>query len=553
MFEKEIKFITDFSLNKIKKLGAFFTFDQLQSLELHPAILKYINSELEYLISIDRKKLLQKSAFDYSDKKIQQYFDAINEEIKKNKSISFEDAKSLVMQAVSFTANYIVRPKWSLTKFIFNEDELKSVDEIKLSLNYLYYYEYIRNVLLTFIEKKKAVNLSLIDFEVALNKINRELFNTHTQQLVDNALICMADFFNIGGATHKISPLYVELFLKEKDLIDHLFRLRRSMPVDTRKQFELDDIKQIIYTPTKIGEHEIPLIEEKIKEEDENIQTGPVTTGAENEQFEEDDEAEEESKIEIIEEKPDEIEPQEKPIEIPVGLEEDAESESAKEEISDEEYFKLQDEEAGEITLDPEDETIGDESSEISDEDILGELSSDEELLEAFDSQLKALEEESKLIISDEDTLLDKIEIKEEEPEQEEHSEPGPEELPDLFSEGNELIDHEEEEELPGGIPADEDIMEEKVERQELKQEIPARQKDIFSYISDKEINKIVAGVFNDDREDFANTMEKISECLNYDEATEILKSVFFSYRVSPYTRDAVTLTNSVSNYFNQA
>ena len=83
--------------------------------------------------------------------------------------------------------------------------------------------------------------------------------------------------------------------------------------------------------------------------------------------------------------------------------------------------------------------------------------------------------------------------------------------------------------------------------------ERPQREKDVFSFLSDKEIDKIVSNVFNEDREDFATTMERVSECMTYSEATEILKSVFFSYRVNPYTRDAVTLTNAVSNYFSQA
>ena len=59
--------------------------------------------------------------------------------------------------------------------------------------------------------------------------------------------------------------------------------------------------------------------------------------------------------------------------------------------------------------------------------------------------------------------------------------------------------------------------------------------------------------VFDEDRDDFAITMDRISECSSYDEATEILKSVFLTYRVNPYSRDAVTLTNAVANYFNQA
>jgi len=78
------------------------------------------------------------------------------------------------------------------------------------------------------------------------------------------------------------------------------------------------------------------------------------------------------------------------------------------------------------------------------------------------------------------------------------------------------------------------------------------REKDLFSYLSRKEVKKIVSNVFANDYEDFATTIEKISECVAYKHATEILKSVFFTYRISPYSKDAVILTNAVSHYFRQ-
>jgi hypothetical protein len=568
MFEKEIKFITDFSLNKIKKLGAFFTFEQLQSLDLHPSIIKYINAELDYLIFQDRQKLLKKSAFDYTDQKIQQYFDAISQDIKKNKRISFEDAKSLIMQAASFTANYIVRPKWSLTKFIYNEDQLKSTDEIKLSLNYLYYYDYLGNVLLSYLEKKKALNLSLIDFEVTLNKINKELFGGHSQQLINNSLVSMADFFNIGGTNKKISLLYVELFLKEKDLIDYLFRVRRSLPVDARQKFEIAEIKKILYTPTKVDDSEIAAVKEQIEEEKKPVLSEPEVSDPVDEQVKEetettikeeneelpvepevseskDQQLKEKPEIEEKIEKPEEDKTEEKPIEIPLRHKE--EEKTVIDEISDEEYFNLPDndeKETEENTNNPDIEF--EEKSKIDEEDILSELSADDELLEAFDSQLKALEEESKLFIGEEDSFDEKNEIKEDEFILEDKSE-ATEEKPDLFGEELESVTEE-----PEDKSKENAIEEEGKTTEETKPEIPLREKDVFSYLSDKEIDKIVDGVFNEDREDFANTMEKISECITYEEATEILKSVFFSYRVNPYTRDAVTLTNAVSNYFKQ-
>jgi hypothetical protein len=83
--------------------------------------------------------------------------------------------------------------------------------------------------------------------------------------------------------------------------------------------------------------------------------------------------------------------------------------------------------------------------------------------------------------------------------------------------------------------------------------EVKIRKKDLFSYLSKKEMKKILRHIFLKDEEDFINTAEKIMECGSYKEASDILKSVFTSYKVSPFSKDAVNFTNAVSNYFRQA
>ncbi len=89
-----------------------------------------------------------------------------------------------------------------------------------------------------------------------------------------------------------------------------------------------------------------------------------------------------------------------------------------------------------------------------------------------------------------------------------------------------------------------------------IKKELPKvtkkRKRDIFSFLSSKEIDKITDSIFNSDSEDFANTIEKISECENYQKATEILKALFISIKISPQSKQAVILTNAVANYFDQ-
>jgi hypothetical protein len=101
--------------------------------------------------------------------------------------------------------------------------------------------------------------------------------------------------------------------------------------------------------------------------------------------------------------------------------------------------------------------------------------------------------------------------------------------------------------------PSDEEkIIEERIQNPIPKAEIPLREKDLFSYLSRKEVKKVVSNVFHGDDEDFVTTIENISECATYKEGTEILKGVFFTYRVSPYSKEGVILTNAVSHFFRQ-
>jgi len=249
MFENEIKFISDFSLNKIKNFGSFVTFGKLAESELHPAIVTYISAELDYMIYRDRKKLLHNSIFDYTGREISDHFNVIAAEIKKNKKISIDDIEKLIFQAVSFNLNYVVRPKWSVTKLVFNDQDFVSVDELEKMLNYLFYYDYVKNVLAAYTSRRKVTQLTLTEFDLILNKIDRELFKANKEELINNAIHSIADFFNIGGIDKTtISLAAIEIFLKEKNLVDYHLKIRHSISGNFRKKYEIADLKKVLYS-----------------------------------------------------------------------------------------------------------------------------------------------------------------------------------------------------------------------------------------------------------------------------------------------------------------
>ncbi len=662
MFEKEIKFISDFSLNKIKKLGSFFTFEKLLNSNIHPAILQYINAELDYLIYQDRNKLLQKSVFDYSGSEISKYFNLIGNEIKKNKKVSYEDIKKLLIQAVSFNINFTVRPKWSLIRLVYEGSEVKPVEEIKMILNYLYYYDYIKNVFNQYLSKKKIHSLSQVEFEVILNKIDKAVLSSQSDDIIDNVLFSIGDFHNIGGINKtKISLTSFELFLKEKNQIDQLLKLRKSFPSETKQKYDIEDIQAALYsfgtvdTQSEFAQDEIDEEEveskpynENYKNDDEDLEIVVVEENeneidyndepkskdldlAENINDDEITETEVKTDIDdvVIDKSSDKVEDSENMIseneeniktddeDISENLEDDEKDENN---IGQPEEYAEKDEE--EIILDNDEEFKIDEDDLIIDEEIEEEINKElkdfnleesaDDILSKFDEELKSFEkdesEDDKKIDSDEDEVqfdisekenlgslydfedeensnsgeeTDEIQIETEEnlePEDDSRELENDNQIEDKIDDSAEIekddfetleeshIDLEEKdktdlydqtEEFENEKQFDEDDASDINDDDEAENEEQAEKyntdKDLFSFLSEREIDKIVSSIFNDDREDFANTMEKISECTSYDQSTDILKGLFLTYRVNPYSKEAVMLTNAVSNYFDQA
>ncbi len=777
MFEKEIKFISDFSLNKLKSFGSFVTFEKLSTTDLHPAIISYISAELDYMIFRDRKKLLEDSIFDYSGREIADHFNVIAGELKLTKKISFSDIEKLIMQAVSFNINYVVRPKWSLAKLIYNDQDFVSVDELERMLNYLYYFDYVKNVLTAFISKRKVIQLTLTEFDLILNKIDRELFKSNSEELINNALHSIADFFNIGSIEkNRISLQAVEIFLKEKNLMDHVLKLSQTISDGSRKKYEIEDIKKVLYATVELKPDSISGYEAVESVLEENVSADTVQQDIEGTDApEETDDAQEQNSYDeteiITEEKiksssvSDENIDDKTDVESLIGdaLEDESPNEAIEDQLPIEEEFQnefmipdeensksaIQDEvvesEENIIVEDDLETALVEDLKELMDEEINSEeslteaepvndnketnvkdenneiekeedTSEEDELLAFYEQELAAVEDDSPEVLDtgedlteetkdeeildelieeaqnidaavEEDTFTKKefdLSIFEDEkgdkivdeiferlgevPEVENSSVTETPEIPDekeddeslekkivgemlenyfdddikkeeeidakemlteepdnlddekssatvdnkmtgsngenvfdtdlassilegssfeddissMIDEIDEIIEENaqtfnmpvKDTEIPGTkdieeTPLDdkfdfeektsintpsvkETTIEDKIQNPIPKAEVPLREKDLFSYLARKEVKKIISNVFLGDDEDFVTTIEKISECVTYKEGTEILKGVFFTYRVSPYSKEAVVLTNAVSHFFRQ-
>ncbi|MCW8809995.1 MAG: hypothetical protein OQK64_03445, partial [Ignavibacteriaceae bacterium] len=504
------------------------------------------------------------------------------------------------------------------------------------------------------------------EFDLILNKIDRELLSSNQEQLIENSFTSIGDFFNIGGGDkNKISLTAVEIFFKEKNLIELLVKLQKAIPGEIKKQYDKQEIERILFSPereletktdkkeepeeepveedTEVSEPDVePEFEEsennssvgfekpsaesfltpeeeqallslyneepKVDEEIENTSSEMKTIESQDIEFEnvETESTEEETITQLVEGPAEQVnEPKDEFEDIVDAISEDFNSEETKtEEQTIEEDSELIVTEIDKMADDTESEIKPGLEKEIVQEmikDFYGEGESDttiqdETEQESIEIPESVPEEESKNRIETlEDELLNIFEglDKEDKPVEEVKETLPPEEeineekkplkpkdtdgLDDylksideaVFSDKKEKMDEEKKE-----IEVKESVKEPEKKVEETKKDISTvlkdtlsrdsieqpvitprniRPKDLFSYLRRKDIKKITLLIFGNDEEDFMNTAERIMDCHSYKEASEILKAVFTSYKISPYSKEAITFTNSVSNYFRQA
>lgn len=594
MFENEIKFISDFTLNKVKELGSFITVDKILATDIHPSIKKYVEGEIDYLIYEDRKKLIENSLFDYSGKEISNYFNLIGTEIKKTKKISYEDIKNIILQAVSFNANYVARPKWSLSKLIFGNNKSVSVNEIQLMFNYTYYYEYLNNVFLAYLSKKKILNVSVTEFELIVNKIDRELFMLHQSKLVDNALYAIADYFSIGGLNKSsVTIESVEHFLKEKNLTELIFKLKRGYANTGKKKADIDEVRKVLYSTLNIDSIFVEETEKEEKLSDDKHFENPLENVITPDEFMDDEENVEETSLQDME-KAESTDLSDEKLNVETTQSSDESQFVVSEDEKHDEIIETQipnmipddgikddktpdhivvlNEEFKETVFEEEGETLNNDLEKIDlMEPVKDETLTEEELLFNLTEEIDKDSNEEIIILDDkeQEDLLNfydnELEISIDDETDSLKTDFAVNQEAELDSDTNELnLEHELEikENQDEGISLEKidfnkdlapAVTEEKEEQSDnaYKSKLKSRAEDIFSFLSKKEIDKIIKNLFNSDSEDFANTVEKMSECSNYEEASRILDNVFKYARIKPHSKEAAMLKGAVAKFFN--
>lgn len=540
MFEREIKFIYDFNLNKVNKLGPYFTFEQLQNSDLHPAILHYISAEIDYLVFEDRQKLLKNSVFDYSGEKISHYFSLITAELKKNKRFSLEYIAKLILHATSFTANFLVRPSWTITRFIFDESKHKTTNEIKQILNYIYYYKYLKTIIISYLSTKKILSMNVEEFEELITKTDRISVESNFNGIISNSLTAMAEFFNIGQMQKTKIPLTaVELFLEEKNLPIHLQKITEVFGTDENATYYISDYMRIL--------NSVIILEDEVIEETEQQEFELENVEQEN----------------LVKEPPNEQIENDLLIQDNFEINQSNQEENNLNKVDENELIHEKDvnnDTSTNESIDEDNDVDTNETMDKSEIDLIDEPNFENEEFVGFtNEEIDELRNEVNLVQEneDEEEQLEKNQLQEEN-----HFQNNQEEIDNIETDINSENDMKNESDNfnyeQNQILTNQDVTENEVEiSDETNSDFissPEQNKklELIEIIEQKDVSKIIETIFDFDFDDFSNTLEEISQCKNIDDAILTLNDMLSKRKINPNSREAESLKNIITEYFNQ-
>ena len=159
-----------------------------------------------------------------------------------------------------------------MKNLVFGKNQEKIIEDIKLKLDYVYYYPYLKDILNSYIEKKKAAGLNLSKFGEILFEINTHLLVSAPEKIIEDAVNTTFDFYNIGNTGNKkLSINFIEVYLEKMNLEIYLSRLKERTSGDPKQKYEINEIKSILFSSAPVKEPDKTVTEEPVITEEQDL------------------------------------------------------------------------------------------------------------------------------------------------------------------------------------------------------------------------------------------------------------------------------------------
>ncbi len=178
----------------------------------------FFRSDVERILNDELRRTRTHSRFDYSNGEVEALQRKMNSILVLNFSFLREEFLQKVDDGVHLVLNLLVRPQWTLTSFIFHTNASASVSDVKSMLAYFGGHEYLKEILLRYIDEKRLESLTMNELQNLLLRIDGEYIRRKEGSELARMTGPIYEFINFSTppaapAPHAI-PVQTKVFVK---------------------------------------------------------------------------------------------------------------------------------------------------------------------------------------------------------------------------------------------------------------------------------------------------------------------------------------------------
>jgi hypothetical protein len=244
MLEKETELILEILKERTVGLEATSSLSRVVSSDIPGSVKSFIEAEVHHWLAREIASA--------------PHFTRIGETAPQNKKLIRKHIRALGMEyvfsrkefldtldnAVHFVENYLCRPQWTLTHFLFQKESTISSETLRSHLDYVSEYSYLKVLILRYIERKEWNVIERKTFERLVEQIDREVVKQHSGKELALLIRPLYTFLHLSSdfpeRTIPLKPIL--LFFEDKKLT----QLRDAIERHCHGEISLLDLSTIL-------------------------------------------------------------------------------------------------------------------------------------------------------------------------------------------------------------------------------------------------------------------------------------------------------------------
>jgi len=217
MLEKETERLLEIVREQTIGRGEAIAVKDVLAAEIPYPLKVFFRADVERVLREEQRRTIEQSRFNYHHREVESLMHQVNSILVVNFMFLREEFLQKLEDGVHLILNYLLRPQWTLTNFLFNASPSMATAELKTMFAYFGAYEYLKEVFFRYVDEKRVESLRSTEFQHLIRRIDAEYLRRKSGLEIARLTTPIYDFLHFtpfSTAPTSSTPLGTKIFVK---------------------------------------------------------------------------------------------------------------------------------------------------------------------------------------------------------------------------------------------------------------------------------------------------------------------------------------------------